>query len=110
MKTNANGVETMQAARDLGKHISPLFDIEQCLHIALVIDGDTYIRDEAMLKIYDRLTQNETLLVSELIASYCDNHDIPWGSIQDIKICHYSHGKNGKGHFVVEGYIRLREF
>lgn len=105
------GVEAMHAAKTLGQHIYPLFGLEQYTHISLVIDGDRYITDDTMLKVYDGLKRGENWLASDLIASYCESHGILWGSIQDIQVRHYDHGEGGKygGHFVVEGYIGLRE-
>lgn len=105
------GVEAMYAAKALGQHIYPLFELKQYTHISLVIDGDRYVTDDTMLKVYNGLKRGESWLAGDLIASYCESHGIRWGTITDTKVHHYDHGKNGEngGHFVVEGYIGLRE-
>ncbi len=105
------GVEAMHAAKALGQHIYPLFELKQYTHISLVIDGDRYVTDDTMRKVYNGLKRGESWLAGDLIASYCESHGIRWGTITDTKVHHYDHGKNGEngGHFVVEGYIGLRE-
>lgn len=47
------GVEAMHAAKALGQHVHPLFGLEQYTRISLVIDGDCYVTDDTMLKVYN---------------------------------------------------------
>lgn len=105
------GVEAMHAAKALGQRIYPLFELKQYTHISLVIDGDHYVTDDTMLKVYNGLKRGESWLAGDLIASYCEAQGIRWGTIQGISIDHYAHGKNGEngGHFIVQGYVALRE-
>ena len=49
------GVEAMHAAKALGQRIYPLFELKQYTHISLVIDGDHYVTDDTMLKVYNGL-------------------------------------------------------
>ena len=105
------GVEAMHAAKALGQRLYPLFELKQYTHISLVIDGDHYVTDDTMLKVYNGLKRGESWLAGDIIASCGESHGIRWGTITDTKVHHYDHGKNGEngGHFVVEGYIGLRE-
>ena len=105
------GAEAMHAAKALGQTISPLYDNRQFTHITLCVDGDRYIANDTMRKVYDGLKRGESWLAGDLIASYCEAQGIRWGTIQGISIDHYAHGKNGEngGHFIVQGYVALRE-
>ena len=105
------GVEAMHAAKALGQTISPLYDNRQFTLITLCVDGDRYIANDTMRKVYDGLKRGESWLAGDLIASYCEAQGIRWGTIQGISIDHYAHGKNGEngGHFIVQGYVALRE-
>ena len=88
------GVEAMHAAKALGQTISPLYDNRQFTLITLCVDGDRYIANDTMRKVYDGLKRGESWLASDLIAS------------RGVSIDHYAHGKNGEngGHFIVQGY------
>lgn len=92
-------VEAMHAAKTLGQTISPLYDNRQFTLITLCVDGDRYIANDTMRKVYDGLKRGESWLASDLIAS------------RGVSIDHYAHGKNGEngGHFIVQGYVALRE-
>ena len=105
------GVEAMHAAKALGQTISPLYDNRQFTLITLCVDGDRYLTHDTMRKVYDGLKRGESWLAGDLIASYCEAQGIRWGTIQGISIDHYAHGKNGEngGHFIVQGYVALRE-
>ena len=102
------GVEAMHAAKALGQRILPLFELEQYTRISLAINGGIYMDDSTLRKVYDGLKRGESWLAGDLIASYCEDHGIRWGTIRDTSVTYYDHG-NGGGHFVVEGYIGKRE-
>lgn len=104
------GVAAMHAAKELGKVISPLMDMETYTEITLVVDGSKWNSNEIEKKVYDGLKRDESWLASDLVASYCDNNGIRWGVIKGLHISHYDHGENGKngGHFIVTAYIGKR--
>lgn len=105
-----DGMAAMHAAKEFGKDISPLMDMETYTKIMLVVDGDKWNSNETEKKIYDGLKREESWLASDLVASYCDNHEIRWGVIEGLKIRHYDHGNNGEsgGHFIITAYIGKR--
>lgn len=100
-------VEAMYAAKELGESIYPLFEIESYQKITLYIEGSKWNHNKTEIKVYNGLKRNETWHASDLIASYCDHHNIRWGVIEGINISHYDHGTNGQngGHFIVTAYI-----
>lgn len=104
------GVTAMHAAKEFGKDISPLTDMETYTKITLVVDGDKWNSNETEKKVYGGLKREENWLASDLVASYCDNHGIRWGVIEGLKISHYNHGHNGEngGHFIITAYIGKR--
>lgn len=104
------GVAAMHAAKELGKDISPLVDMEAYTEITLLVDGDKWNSNETEKKVYDGLKRDESWLASDLVASYCDNHEIRWGVIKGLHISHYEHGKQGEngGHFIITAYIGKR--
>lgn len=110
-EANSNQINEMvqagYAAKELGESISTLVEIESYQKIMLCIDGSSRNRNDTERKVYDGLKRNETWLASDLVASYCDNHNIKWGVIEVINITHYNHGEKGVngGHFIVTAYI-----
>lgn len=104
------GVAAMHAAKDLGKSICPLMDMETYTEITLVVDGSKWNTNELEKRVYDGLKRDESWLAGDLVASYCDNHGIRWGTIKDMDISHYDHGKQGEngGHFIIRAYIGKR--
>lgn len=104
------GVEAMHAVKELGKSITPLIDPEIYTEVTLVVDGSKWNPNETEKKVYEGLKRDERWLASDLVASYCDNNGIRWGTIKGINIQHYEHGKNGEngGHFVVTAYVGKR--
>lgn len=100
----------MRAVKELGKNISPLFEIETYKKITLAVDGSKWNPDETEKKVYNGLKREVRWLASDLMASYCDNHGIRWGTIERLDISHYNHGKNGEngGHFIITAYIGRR--
>ena len=64
------GAEAMHAAKALGQTISPLYDNRQFTLITLCVDGDRYIANDTMRKVYDGLKRGESWLAGDLIASY----------------------------------------
>ncbi len=73
--------------------------------ITLCVDGDHYIANDTMRKVYDGLKRSESWLASDLIASYCEANGIRWGTIQGISIDHYAHGK-----YLFLGALLLRDY
>lgn len=61
------GVEAMHAAKALGQTISPLYDHRQFTLITLCVDGDRYIADNTMRKVYDGLKQGESWLEGQRV-------------------------------------------
>lgn len=103
-------VEAGKAAKELGKETNLLFEPEQYIEITLVVDGSKWSYNSTEKKVYDGLKREESWLAGDLIASYCESHEIRWGTIKDVQYHHYEHGKDEKdgGHFVVSGYVKLR--
>lgn len=102
--------EATKAAKELGKEANLLFDPEQYTEITLVVDGSKWNCNTTERSVYDGLKREESWLAGDLIASYCENHGIRWGTIKDVKYQHYEYGKNGEngGHFIVTGYVSKR--
>lgn len=100
----------MHAAKELGKSINPLFDLETYTEVTLVIDGSWWNPNETEKKVYEGLKRKESWLASDLVASYCDNNGIKWGIIKGLTIQHYAHGTNGEngGHFIVTAFVRKK--
>lgn len=102
--------EAIKAAKELGKEANLLFAPEQYTEITLVVDGSKWNCNTTEKSVYDGLKREESWLAGDLIASYCENHGIRWGTIKDVKYQYYEHGKNSEngGHFIVTGYISKR--
>lgn len=88
-----------------------MFAIEEYKEVTLVVDGSKWNCNETEKKVYDGLKRGVTWLGGDLVASYCDNNGIRWGTIKGLHISHYDHGKNGEngGHFVVTAYVGRRK-
>lgn len=106
----AEMVEASHATKELGTSIRPLFEIETFQEITLCVNGSNWNSNETERKVYEGLKRNQSWLASDLITSYCDTHDIKWGTIKGVSITHYDHGGKGKngGHFIITGYIGKR--
>jgi len=103
-------VDAIQAAKELGGKVFPLFEMETYTKITLVVDGSKWNPDETERKVYEGLKRAESWLASDLMTSYCNNNGIRWGVIEGVNIQHYNHGnkeENG-GHFVITAYIGRR--
>lgn len=109
-ETASESVEAMHAAKELGKSIHTLLELETYTEVTLVVDGGRLNQDETERKVYNGLKRDESWLASELVASYCDNHGIRWGVIKGVNITHYSHGDKEEdgGHFVITAYVGKR--
>lgn len=107
---NKESVEAMHSAKELGKTISTLFGLENCIKITFSVNGCKFEADETERKVYAGLKRGESWLAHDIISSYCDNHGIRWAIIEGLHIAHYEHN-NGKddGHFVITAYIRLQQ-
>lgn len=103
-------VDAMHAAKELGVNTFPLFEMETYTKITLVVDGSKWNPNETERKAYEGLKRDERWLAGDLVASYCDNHGIRWGTIEGTHISHYEHGKMGEngGHFIITAYIGKR--
>lgn len=104
-------VEARKAVMELGKEAYLLLEPEQYTEITLVVDGSKWNPNSTERKVYDGLKREESWLAGDLIASYCENHDIRWGTIKDVKYQYYKHGKDEEngGHFVISGYVGIRK-
>jgi|GEM_PF-2221272 len=103
-------VDAMHAVKELGVNIFPLFEMETYTKITLVVDGSKWNTNETERKVYNGLKRGENQLASDLVASYCDNHGIRWGTIGGLHISYYEHGNKGEngGHFIITAYIGKR--
>lgn len=103
----AEGVKAMKAAENIGGNLNPMFGHQQYTKVTFCIDGEFGGADTKL--IYDGLLRGESWLIAEVIVSYCEANGIKWGTITDTKSIHYRHGDKSIGHFIIEGYISLRE-
>lgn len=56
---------------------------------------------------YDALLHDHPCAVADIVAKWCDQHGLLWGTIKPIDKQHIDHG-NGAGHFVVSAFVSAR--
>lgn len=86
-----------------GMKVEALYTPEVCQRVTLVIDGN-YGSDEEK-RVYEAIKAGHTSILFDLLTRYAETHGIGWGGIWGCKADHISHGKTGRGHYIIEGYI-----
>lgn len=86
-----------------GMNIEPLYNPEVCQKVTLCIDGN-YGGEESK-QVYEAIKSGHPSILFDLLTRYAETHDIKWGRIWGCEARHYEHGKTGKGHYIVSGYI-----
>ena len=74
--------------------------------VTVCISGDTYAT-EAERAVYEALKHDHIGAVGEIIAEWCNQHGVVWGSISHSQKMHVDH-KNGSGHYVVSAFVSAR--
>ena len=83
--------------------INPLYDPEVCQKVTLCIDGN-YGNEESK-RVYEAIKSGHPSILFDLLTRYAETNDIKWGNIWGCEARHYEHGKTGRGHYIVSGYI-----
>lgn len=86
--------------------LEALYTPEVCQRVTLCIDGNHGSEDEK--RIYEAIKSGHPSILFDLLTRYAETHGIKWGGIWGCKASHYDHGKTGRGHYIVEGYISGR--
>lgn len=89
-----------------GMTLEALFVPEVCQRVTLCIDGDYGSEDEK--RIYEAIESGHPSILFDLLTRYAETHGIKWGGIWGCEARHYDHGKTGRGHYIVSGYISGR--
>lgn len=74
--------------------------------VTVCIDGASYAT-ESERSVYDALKHDHVGAVSDIIARWCDQHGLAWGTISHSQKMHVDHG-NGSGHYVVSAFVSAR--
>lgn len=100
----AQMVEATKTAQRLP--VEALYTPEVCQRVTICIDGSNGSNDERV--IYEAIRAGHPTICMELVTRYAESHGIKWGGIWGCKADHYDHGKTGRGHYIVSGYISGR--
>lgn len=74
--------------------------------VTVCVNGDTYA-SEAERGVYDALRHDHAGAAADIVAKWCDQHGLLWGTIKPIDKQHIAHG-NGTGHYVVSAFVSAR--
>lgn len=96
--TDANAIKN-------GKYVA-LYDPSVGQMVTVCIGGASY-DSKAERAVYDALKHDHPSAVSEIIARYCDQHGIAWGTISHCEKFHVAHG-DGTGHYIVSAFVSAR--
>lgn len=86
--------------------IEALFVPEVCQRATICIDGD--YGSDGEKAIYQAIKSGHPSILFDLLTRYAETHGIKWGGIWGCEARHYDHGKTGRGHYIVSGYISGR--
>lgn len=89
-----------------GMTLEAIYTPEVCQRVTLCIDGNHGSEDEK--RIYEAIKSGHPSILFDLLTRYAETHGIKWGGIWGCEARHYDHGKTGRGHYIVTGYISGR--
>ena len=105
---SAEALTTWRKAREAvkGMRVEALYTPEVCQRVTIAVDGQYGSEEEK--RVYEAIRSGSPDILFELLTRYAETHGIKWGGIWGVKTDHYEHGKSGRGHYIVSGYISGR--
>ena len=100
----AQMVEATKTAQSMT--VEAIYTPEVCQRVTLCIDGNYGSEDEK--RVYEAIRAGHPTICMELVTRYAETHGIKWGGIFGCKADHIEHGKTGRGHYIVTGFISGR--
>lgn len=100
----AQMIEATNTAKQM--NVEALYTPEVCQRVTICIDG--HYGSDAESVIYEAIRAGHPTICMELVTRYAETHGIKWGGIWGCTAQHFDHGKTGRGHYIVSGYISGR--